>query len=85
MERIKSAAIRQGIAIYVGKSHSEIIINTGRTYRQIIFDDFHEKGFVTSNDRFVSRREAAKIAYAARQIGEPVDSLQSYHLELSEN
>ena len=85
MERIKSAAIRQGIAIYVGKSHSEIIINTGRTYRQIIFDDFHEKGFVTSNDRFVSRREAARIAYAAHQIDEPVDSLQSYHLELSEN
>ena len=85
MEKIKSAAIRQGIAIYVGNSHSLIIVDTGRLYKQIIFDDFHEKGFVTSNDRFVSRREAARIAYTARQIDEPVDSLQSYHLELSEN
>ena len=36
-----------------------------------------QQGFITSTERFVSRAEAARIAYAAKQIPEAVSHLYS--------
>ena len=74
MERIEKSAVRHEGSIYTGKRHSDAINAaaeaTGKT------PVTGEQGFVTSTGRFVSREEAAKIAFSAGQItaaskGEP--------------
>jgi hypothetical protein len=40
----------------------------------------HEQGFLTSKNRFVSREEAAEIAFAVRQIPKQVKKLYSEDL-----
>ncbi|MBX4190100.1 hypothetical protein KW791_02285 [Candidatus Parcubacteria bacterium] len=73
-ERIKLAAILCNGKIYTGKRHNLII-------REIVEKTQApakgEQGFVTEEDRFVSRSEAAKIAFAAGQIITPKDILYS--------
>jgi len=65
--------------ILCGRRHPDIIgqytVLKGRTALQK-----YEQGFLTSKNRFVSRSEAAKIAFAAGQIGKPKDSLFSEDL-----
>ena len=39
-----------------------------------------KKGFVLSNGDFVSRKKAAEVAYAAKQITKQVDKLHTEHL-----
>ncbi len=40
----------------------------------------HEQGFLTSDNRFVTREEAAIIAFEAHQINEPKETLYSEDL-----
>lgn len=40
----------------------------------------HEQGFLTSKNRFVSRKEAGEIAFSAGQITKPTDCLFSEDL-----
>lgn len=68
---IKSAAIRFRGKVYVGHNHTQIGIDGPRfmfkdVERSILFGG--EQGFVTDDDRFVDRREAASIALECGQI-----------------
>ena len=74
--KIKSAAIRTADGnVHVGRDHGEIYKNI--TPEDISID---ECGFVTEQGRFVGRKEAAEIAYAAGQIPEPTTALFSEDL-----
>ena len=79
LERIASPAIllENGVVI-TGENHEEM-------RGQIAADDslFHlktEEGFKTSTGRFVSRKEAAEIAFNAKQIQKRTESLNSQML-----
>jgi hypothetical protein len=80
MNKIKCAAIRVHNEIFVGRSHYEIM-NKRDEDCNIILSKYDiidmEYGFMTNTDKFVDRKEAAKIAYNAKQINKKVDSLQS--------
>ena len=65
-ELVREAAILQDGKIYTGKRHdiiiSQIVRKTGKK------PVTGEQGFVTNSGRFVSREEAAQIAFASGQI-----------------
>lgn len=65
--------------VLCGRRHPDIIgqytVLKGRTALQK-----YEHGFLTSKNRFVSRIEAAKIAFAAKQINKPKKDLFSEDL-----
>lgn len=84
MEKIVCAAIKFKRSndnfpvwqIYTGLRHADALY---RMYLDGIKYDkpSHIEGFMTTEDRFVDRVEAAKIAFASRQIKEPVAILYS--------
>ncbi len=61
-----------------GSSHGSIIANNSIQGGSRI--EKCNEGFLTSTGRFVDRKEAAQIAYAAGQIEEPMDRLSSDYL-----
>ena len=62
---ILAAAIRKRKTdeVFTGRRHHEIINNAGLGFFQ-----GDEQGFVTVEGKFVSREEAAKIAFECKQI-----------------
>jgi hypothetical protein len=76
LETIKAAAIRTGGVVYIvprpGRHHNVLKAMPVHVAEASHLD---EQGFITSTNRFVDRREAAKIARAAIQlIREPTPS-----------
>ena len=65
---IKQSAIRTlDMKVYVGRRHNDIIRNNPTI--DFAFSKC-EQGFVTDKEEFVSRTEAAKIAFGCGQIKE---------------
>ena len=64
-ERIKAVAIKAP----VGKTHADIRKKDGK------------HGFITTDDKFVNRKEGAKIATKAKQTKTKVKSLHSTDLK----
>jgi hypothetical protein len=80
---IKSAAIRIKDKVYTGPKHYDILRKRDENCNLIITDiDNLEYGFVTHEDKFVDRAEAAKIAYECGQIKEKIYSLQSKDINI---
>lgn len=75
--KIKSAAIQSkcGKLIFVGRSHAEIFEAQPKNSLK-----GGTQGFITDDGNFVNRKEAAKIAYIAKQIPKPVTVLFSEDL-----
>ena len=76
---IQEAAIRTipDMKVYTGRRHSDIIranVNVDFAFSQC------EQGFITDKGEFVSRSEAAKIAYKCGQIKEQKRQLFSEDL-----
>lgn len=72
---IKESAIKRANKIYTGKSHTEILkahISEG-TFSK----NDYTLGFVTDSGEFVTRMQAAKIAYEYGQIKEKMSILFS--------
>jgi hypothetical protein len=68
-ERIFKAAVPGPDGkIWMGASHSDIRRALHRRYDNWFDRDAFPSGFVTSRKRFVDRREAYKIAFAADQL-----------------
>lgn len=70
--------IDSGLVIYGPRHHNCIF-----TYYRLTGDKTFRKdiqGFITTEDRFVDRREAAEIAFNAGQINETTDCLFSEDL-----
>jgi len=71
--------IKTGIVL-CGRRHHNIIYN----FNALVFGKLKSKdenqGFLTSKDRFVDRKEAGEIAFAAKQIPEPTKCLFSEDL-----
>lgn len=72
---IKRAAILRGTKVYIGRTHSDIMIR-----ENIHYDHKYEEGFVTDENKFVNRREAAKIAFECGQIKKRLNILNSYDI-----
>ncbi len=82
MERILSAAILyRGIIMTLPPParHGTIIATMTQAFGDVDIPP-RAQGFLTSEGRYVGRREAAHIAYFARQIGTQVDELYSEDL-----
>lgn len=76
-EWIDAAAVRYRGKIYIGVRHSTIKV---RIWDEVgHFPHGYEEGFVTRKERFVSREEAAEIAFKSGQAS------QKYHKLYSEN
>lgn len=73
-EEIAEAAIRYKGQIFTGRKHYMIMQKYYRETGDMIGG---EEGFVTDTGRFVSRTEAARIAFAAGQIKLPKAELTS--------
>jgi hypothetical protein len=73
---IKEAAIRKDGEVFTGKYHSDIISRA----RPFGYLRNGEQGFMTDDGKFVSREEAAKIAFECEQISESKDKLFSEDL-----
>lgn len=69
---IKSAAIIYKGKLYTGRTHSKIIVDNPQINLLA-----SEQGFMTDDDKFVTREEAAKIAYECGQISKPTHRLIS--------
>jgi hypothetical protein len=77
--RINAAAIlHQGIIMTLPPParHGTIIAAMTQALGEVDIPP-RAQGFLTSDGRYVGRREAAQIAYFARQIGTQVDELYS--------
>ena len=74
MKKIKSPAIKSkdGTVTKGGPDHQAIKDKKGVVGK---------RGFVDSNDKFLSREAAAKIANKAGQTDRPVKSLKSHQLK----
>lgn len=84
MEKILSAAALHKGKLYIGATHGDIRTNIEyETGSWPCVADVDE-GFITDQQRFVSRREAAEIAFAAGQIDRPLGILNSYDLKTAE-
>ena len=79
MKKIIKAAIKHKGKIYTGLRHGLIMENM-RNKGVTAYITQEEQGFLTSSGKFVSRVEAAKIAFKAGQIKEYVYSLDSYQV-----
>lgn len=75
MAIIQSAAIKINDIIEIGRDHAGILDRLG--YPPL---ELYEEGFVTDKGKFVSRREAAKIAFLSGQTTEDKGVLYSYHI-----
>lgn len=75
--------IDEGIVICGRRHHNCFIITNDLHDGTFIKKRFHDnivQGFLTSDDRFVDRKEAGQIAYKAGQISKPTDCLLSEDL-----
>lgn len=72
---ITQAAIKKDGQVYTGQRHHEIINSHASGFFRGA-----EQGFVTSDGCFVSREEAALIAYECGQIQQPKKKLFSEDL-----
>ena len=80
VERIGKAAVRtKDGRIITGGKHAEIIEEIFDTLGPTYTTDT-EMGFVTSDGRFVSRNEAAEIAYLAGQTNKKLETLHTENL-----
>jgi len=83
LESIKCTAIKHCNGItYKGtsfQSHASIMDDMRRD--KVSYDENMEKGFVTSSERFIGRREAAVIAFEAGQTTSDMGQLQSFHIK----
>lgn len=79
MEKITKAAIQHNGKIYTGYRHGNIMQDMAHEGVQGRVET-QEMGFLTDTGRFVSRVEAAKIAYEAGQIPNGIYSLDSYQV-----
>lgn len=78
MNKIKCAAIKRSDGVIViGKNHAECVQKSPEGTCKNAISTY---GFVTEDDKFITRQEAAKIAFEAGQISQPVDMLFSEHL-----
>ena len=81
METIKSAAIKDLVTneVYTGRTHAIIMQNMVQVHnlKPPVDSTRFEQGFITNENRFVSRGTAAKIAFAAFQIHREVNILYS--------
>lgn len=77
MKVIDQAAILSNGILYKGKRHKDICINAPK---HLNIRKGGIEGFVTTSGVFLDRKQAAKLAYEAGQISEPVESLKSEHL-----
>ena len=73
-ERIVEAAIQQNGQVYTGHKHYMIMQKIYKETGEMITG---VEGFVTSTGRFVTRAEAARIAFKAGQIKLPKTELNS--------
>lgn len=77
---ITHAAIQKDGFIVKGRSHKDC----RQKYSEqegIVLDYPYEEGFITSDDRFVNRQEAAEIAKKAGQVSDRVQYLESWMLK----
>lgn len=79
MIKIVNAAINHGGKIYKGFRHAHIMEDM-RGQGVTDYITVEEQGFLTSEGKFVSRSEAAKIAFEAGQIPNGIYSLDSYQI-----
>lgn len=77
--KIVKSAIRYKGKIYTGIRHN-LIAEEVRKENKDYYLKLEEQGFVTDTGRFVSREEAAKIAFKAGQIPNGIYSLDSYQI-----
>jgi hypothetical protein len=75
VERVIVAAIRHEGAIHEGVRHEDIRARLWSKERGPARG--YEEGFTTSTERFVDRKEAAEIAFAAGQTRSKLDFLYS--------
>ncbi len=54
--------------VICGRRHHNIINTIGQKFYFSTCENAHTEGFLTNKDRFVTRKEAAKIAYDYGQI-----------------
>jgi hypothetical protein len=80
-EIVASAILFNGIA-YEGHGHQHIRIRIWNELKLNRFPTDGEEGFVTNTRRFVSRQEAADIAWKAGQLLSKVDLLYSEDFRL---
>lgn len=79
--------IKSGFVVSGRRHHNCFYTVSVFTAKPPINDDFHKvnenistQGFLTNTDRFVDRKEAAKIAFEAGQVPELYEQLISEHL-----
>lgn len=79
---IKLAAILKDGKIYTGRRH-DIILSEAETKHGLGFGGLRngQQGFITEDNVFVDRAEAARIAFASGQILEPLKKLYSENLD----
>ena len=84
VEKILWAAVRldNGL-IFTGKNHSDVILTSIKVNHIEEHFSQDKQGFVTSEFRYVNRKEAAQIAYNSGQIKEKAEVLISEDLTLS--
>jgi len=82
IRKIFKAAIKYNNEIYIGKRHNNCFESI-KEYNKIIDKNKINQsiqGFVDSNLDFVTREEAALIAYNAKQVNKKHKRLMSEHL-----
>lgn len=82
-KKIKEAAVRLDGKLYTGKRHGEIIQKIAAESADRVLIRQPDQGFVTEDGQFVTRVEAAEIAFRAGQIeqdlrGQPLMSEDLY-------
>ena len=80
-EYIASAAVRIGSRVYVGARHwlaAQVALNSGEVPPIALQPE--DQGFMTTKGRYVSRYEAARIAFAAQQTSALLTTLYSEDL-----
>jgi len=75
---IKEAAIKKDGVVYTGHRHCDVIRKMILEYK--LTDTYGIQGFVTNEDKFVDRVEAAKIAFKCGQISNKKVQLYSEDL-----
>jgi len=76
-ERVSIAAIRYREVTYVGARHLDIKTKILEALGELPKAKEYEEGFLTDAQRFVTRKEAAKIAFSAGQTRTELQFLYS--------
>ena len=77
--KITKSAIKYKDKVYTGIRHNLIAEDIRKDHKDYHLK-FEEQGFMTDTDKFVSREEAARIAFEAGQIPNGIYSLDSYQI-----